>query len=357
MLNNTTKETNFYQLVSEIYRCNKIDELRTAVINGVGRLTPYNSAAFFMVNPESRQFKEPLLVRMDHSWFKKYEDYYEEKDIYKKTVFAGAGIPPVDRSSDYINYREWEKNEHRADFLLAQGIYNIACLQVLDGNKLVGEISLHRDIKQPDFNNEEMKILMLLQQHICNAFSKLVIIRQRDILLELLKDMNDRKDGKGYLLLSKNYQIIKYNRAAALILGGDKGIEHKLNQLCRQLSFEYRSGSLCPWTDRKGYIHSESMVLYHASVTFDGNGEMFFLINIEKMSGSGQSAANVSGSRITAREREIANLISMGKSNAEICGQLFISENTLKTHLRKLYDKLGVKNRNELAFTVYQGIF
>ena len=50
---------------------------------------------------------------------------------------------------------------------------------------------------------------------------------------------------------------------------------------------------------------------------------------------------------ITARELEILGLIAAGLSNREIAGQLFVSENTVKTHSSRLFDKLGAKRRTQ----------
>jgi len=50
---------------------------------------------------------------------------------------------------------------------------------------------------------------------------------------------------------------------------------------------------------------------------------------------------------ITARELEILGLIASGLSNREIAGQLFVSENTVKTHSSRLFDKLGAKRRTQ----------
>jgi DNA-binding NarL/FixJ family response regulator len=50
---------------------------------------------------------------------------------------------------------------------------------------------------------------------------------------------------------------------------------------------------------------------------------------------------------ITARELEILGLIATGLSNREIAGRLFVSENTVKTHSRRLFDKLGAKRRTQ----------
>ncbi|MEV4975108.1 response regulator transcription factor [Streptomyces scopuliridis] len=48
---------------------------------------------------------------------------------------------------------------------------------------------------------------------------------------------------------------------------------------------------------------------------------------------------------LSAREREVLELVAKGTSNREIAAELFISEATVKTHLTHLYAKLGVKDR------------
>jgi two-component system, NarL family, response regulator LiaR len=50
---------------------------------------------------------------------------------------------------------------------------------------------------------------------------------------------------------------------------------------------------------------------------------------------------------ITPREMEILGLIATGLSNREIAGRLFVSENTVKTHSSRLFDKLGAKRRTQ----------
>jgi len=50
---------------------------------------------------------------------------------------------------------------------------------------------------------------------------------------------------------------------------------------------------------------------------------------------------------ITRREREILELIATGLSNREIAEKLFVSENTVKTHSSRLFDKLSAKRRTQ----------
>lgn len=48
---------------------------------------------------------------------------------------------------------------------------------------------------------------------------------------------------------------------------------------------------------------------------------------------------------ITPREMEILELIAQGMSNREIAEKLFVSENTMKTHSSRVFDKLGARRR------------
>jgi len=60
-----------------------------------------------------------------------------------------------------------------------------------------------------------------------------------------------------------------------------------------------------------------------------------FALNTEKLRELG----------VTPREHEILGLIAEGLSNREIGERLFVSENTVKTHSARLFDKLGVSRR------------
>lgn len=55
------------------------------------------------------------------------------------------------------------------------------------------------------------------------------------------------------------------------------------------------------------------------------------------------------GTTLTEREREVLALLSEGATNREIAQELYLSIDTVKTHVRKVFSKLGVGNRTQAA--------
>jgi DNA-binding CsgD family transcriptional regulator len=53
--------------------------------------------------------------------------------------------------------------------------------------------------------------------------------------------------------------------------------------------------------------------------------------------------------RLTEAESRIAALITQGQTNRQVASALFVTENTVQTHIRHIFQKLSVKSRTELA--------
>ncbi len=67
-----------------------------------------------------------------------------------------------------------------------------------------------------------------------------------------------------------------------------------------------------------------------------------------------EAAAALAG--LTERELEVARAVAEGLSNAEIAQRVYASEATVKTHLSRAMDKLGVGNRVQLAVVVDRAV-
>jgi DNA-binding NarL/FixJ family response regulator len=63
--------------------------------------------------------------------------------------------------------------------------------------------------------------------------------------------------------------------------------------------------------------------------------------------------AAVSLDTLTPREVEILTLVGTGLTNAQIAASLFITENTVKTHVARVFDKLGIHERVQAVIIAY----
>ena len=92
-------------------------------------------------------------------------------------------------------------------------------------------------------------------------------------------------------------------------------------------------------------------------------------IEARKPNGPGRSARTASSSagqasarpavppavgELTPREREVLDLLVRGLSNPEICRELVVSEATAKTHVAKILQKLGVRDRVQAVIYAYE---
>lgn len=60
--------------------------------------------------------------------------------------------------------------------------------------------------------------------------------------------------------------------------------------------------------------------------------------------------------RLTYREQQIANLVAQGLTNKQIGAKLWITQNTVKQSLKRMFRKLNVSARAELVYKLYQSV-
>ena len=87
------------------------------------------------------------------------------------------------------------------------------------------------------------------------------------------------------------------------------------------------------WLGRKLTRNTETVVVREVMVPAPSE----FVRDLDKVAALG----------ITPRELEILELIAQGLSNKEIADKVFVSENTVKTHSSRVFDKLGARRRTQ----------
>jgi len=68
----------------------------------------------------------------------------------------------------------------------------------------------------------------------------------------------------------------------------------------------------------------------------------------------GSAASQEDFAELTERELEVMRLVARGRSNAEIAGELFLSEATVKTYVTRIFAKLGLRDRVQAVVMAYE---
>lgn len=143
-------------------------------------------------------------------------------------------------------------------------------------------------------------------------------------------------DGKFLNLLS----LLKSKNKSAKIIAFVSGSNRELRTKAISLGV---SGFVDEQMSRTDFIKSIYAV-FNDGTWFNREELMSF---IEQSISRSESDFRIS-QQLSGKEKEVAVLASRGKSNKQIAHELYISENTVKSHLKKVYKKLGVKGRREL---------
>lgn len=193
---------------------------------------------------------------------------------------------------------------------------------------------------------------------------KVVLIEDYEVLRNSLKDIINHEEGYEVVGDFESYeealpQIKKLNPDIVftdITLPGINGIEgtKQLKQLLPKVSIivisvhensQYVFDALC--AGAIGYLAKSSgkqKVIEALQQLKAGGAPMS--VNIARM--VVESFQQKQHNELSDRENDVLNLLSKGKSYASIADTLCLSINTIKTHVRNIYEKLQVRNKQEL---------
>jgi DNA-binding CsgD family transcriptional regulator len=111
------------------------------------------------------------------------------------------------------------------------------------------------------------------------------------------------------------------------------------------------------WLRRRRRRRDAREQLRAARELFDNVGFPAFAhrasVELRATSEAVQKRRGARGEGLTSQEAEIARLVAEGSSNRQVAAQLFISQNTVEYHLQKVFRKIGVGSRTQLARAIH----
>jgi DNA-binding CsgD family transcriptional regulator len=347
--------------------CDQIDDLRKEALKRLEEAFHVDRSNFFL----SRQYPSPRLD-LDHvisqgveqKYLTLFRQHYYKMDPFLKTIDVPKAIVTT---GSIISNKDLTRSEYFNDFLKPQSIYNQMVIYLRSRGQLLGCLALFRSEHERDFSHSEKAKGELIAAFLGGALERSIftgkITKSEEIINSICQDL----PYKGILVLDESLEPVYINEEAKKTisyLAEEKELwDNSVLPLPKELYI--RCKQLTEDSKRIGETAANIAVNILNKSTGQAISVNLRMINYSKDSkmclicmDKNESGMNLSKQLdkywITRREREVINLICEGLKNSEIGEKLFISEYTVENHLRSIYEKMGVKNRINLARKVMQ---
>lgn len=294
-------------------------------------------------------------------------------------VIMKTPLAPVARMSDHHDPDSPDGRAFHEEFLKPMGWrFGAALLFWSAEGRFIGQLAVIRTPKQGDFTNAEMNLLRELHPHVEAVVQRLLALEERfaahlslehaidalplPIVIASWDGAVNYCNAAGREAMSA-WSLAKLPASRALKPTGK--LPSQIRASCQTLRDEWERGVRA---DDIRYV-TRSLSLSHGSdVNFRAEIRLVeakagralqpsFAIHfhLPPTANTETARALASLSRLTHAEHEVVRLAASGDDNADIAKALGVSLSTVRTHLRHVFQKLGITTRSRLA-PLYQGL-
>src|SRR3712207_6171959 len=333
--------------------------LRQRVAERLQRAVPFEGYVAFTMDPSNGLITHALVEEMgDESGLRIFlEHVYFEDDVLEFNWMVRNRLPVGQLSEATAGKLEQAPRYRELQGPIGLGYELRGAFST--GTQLWGGLCLSREKGRPDFAAREVGFVRRIAPHLGAG------LRAATLQQELHEDQ-DSDDDAGVLVLDRWGTVVQHNAAA----------ERRLREL-GDLEGRWREGAGLPdpiWTvlgALKGALKSETdrelnsspylrvrarsgrWLTLQASRTEQTHTRPAESMVIIAPAGPKEVLRLASSYGLSPREQEVVELAVRGASTKEISQTLYISEYTVKDHLKNIFGKVGVRGRRALIKQLY----
>lgn len=332
----------FLRYLRHLYEAQSVQQLSEKYLSGIAEFIPASSFGIHLL-----PLDDAVLTHLENENPLKWDmPYFDTLPLYaaqskveeqKKTLYQQT-------LSQFLSVQDYIE-KIKPDHLICAPLFT-------SQRKLMGVLSFGRIGTNWKFNQYEQNLIRMISSHMCTALTNTL---ERDILVSQKKLLENiiQVTGIPVLVTTPAGEILYENQYAHIILERDllgnsqsrvleivkKNIDLLNANNIRQVSQPTEASFLL---EKLNYIIKTTVADFYPLTyisTISETEEQFdftFLQNV-----------------LTEREIHILTLIAQGCNNADIASALYISVNTVKYHLKNIFQKLEVTTRTELLTKAY----
>jgi DNA-binding CsgD family transcriptional regulator len=216
-----------------------------------------------------------------------------------------------------------------------------------------GVLALYREPGQPTFTHDERQLLLAMAPHLAEGARRGLLVGEAS--------EPERPDAPGLVVLGADWSVESLTPGVEHWLcelpGGDWEARGKLPPAV--LAVAGRALRTAEGKDDPGEVALARVVsnegrwilLHGASLV--ANGARRTAVIIEPAHPARISPLLMSAYGLTEREQEVTGLVLRGDSTVQIADELFVSTHTVQQHLKRVFEKTGVRSRRDLVGKVF----
>lgn len=293
-----------------------------AVFEKIEQWIGIQSAAFYPLDQRTHHFlvdgaigyhASLETIRLFHSRFIPLHPI-AARGLHLKTVNQ-----PI-RITDCVAASRLPDTEYGRDFQHRVAIIYELCMTLACQGDVLACLGLHRNRRERDFSPREITLIELFLPHLARALHNIILTETIVSGLDI-----------GLIIVGREGKALFINDAAKRILQG------------RPVSM-----ILDPGIGPNPSFFNTTTGIYRVLTrsVFQGETKAIFL---DPLPPRDHIHTQLTGFDLTARQEEIAMLVIQGYANREIAERLFIAEQTVKDHLRDVFEKMDICHRSELT--------
>jgi DNA-binding CsgD family transcriptional regulator/GAF domain-containing protein len=336
----------FYRLTSRLQAALTTAEIEQAYLEGVPGVLPADGHGLYRLDPDTF---EPISISADvtSEFAEDYTEYgrYDDPVMERAYAFRRA----ID-SSRLGSIQEWKQSATYS--ILAANDYEHSLRAPVEvAGQFCGTVTFARRTGSREFQLADLRTARHIGEQMGLALDRAARYEATDRRSTVMEDALDHLPH-GVIISDQSGQPLFVNRAASVTHSRIQRrlvdvVDEHLRETVDVLWRDNRRVSTSSIEDRPS---GTSLVAKSVRLTMRSEASMTLVYTTERRAGARQMPV---WDVLTPREQEIAEFVSTGLSTKQIAARAFVSENTVKQHLKRIFAKTDVRNRAELMQRIW----
>lgn len=319
-------------------------------------------------NMDGIDLSNSLSIKEGEADHKKYVDHYWRYDPLYSAQFSPEPVNRVFKTDDIIPYSQLERLDYYRDYLQHINWFGELVIRLCTESGFWGTMSISRSPKQPYFTQGDIQKAELILPYLINTFEATMFFSKINGERKAFERWLETRP-EGVVLLDSNLNAIFSNNKARRIclpLNGQKlpvvvqntdeiTLPEPMREDCLLLINKQDTTSCFSHNRIISTPEGEKYYIKYTLINQPCENIIlpYFIININDLTKGGADEETgvvlIKDYGLSEREEKIAQYVGLGLTNKQIGDKLGISQFTVQSHLRNIFEKTGIKRRSQLA--------